>query len=183
MLGRVFAIALFGAVPILGSGCPCCSSAADETKTVQRAALGAETRVPTGDEAKAYQLDKLVGKIQGQYIIAVEKDGPAAKAGLKAGDVLLALDANKVFSRDEIDDLLRVSTPGSKVKALVKRADTHKEENVTVALGATKPKLAVRFRRYSYAAKPLQLFLPSICSQEYFPTLLGIPGHRPTISA
>jgi serine protease Do len=138
MLGRVFAIALLGAVPILGSGCPCCSSAADEPKTVHRAALGAETRVPTADEAKAYQLDKLVGKIQRQYIIAVEKDGPAAKAGLKVGDVLLALDANKVFSRDDIEDFLRVSPPGSKVKALVKRADTHKEETVTVALGATK---------------------------------------------
>jgi S1-C subfamily serine protease len=138
MFGRVFAIALLGAVPILGSGCPCCSSAADEPKTVHRAALGAETRVPTADEAKAYELDKLVGKIQGQYIIAVEKDGPAAKAGLKVGDVLLALDANKVFSRDDIDDFLRVSPPATKVKALVKRGGTYKEEAMTVALGATK---------------------------------------------
>lgn len=138
MLGRVFAVALLGAVPILGSGCPCCSSAADEPKTVKRAALGADTRVSTADEAKAYQLDKLVGKIQGQYIITVEKDGPAARAELKVGDVLLALDANKVFSRDDIDDFLRVSPPTTNVKALVKRAGTHKEETVAITLGASK---------------------------------------------
>lgn len=136
MFGRVFTIALLGAVPILGSGCPCCSSAADEPKTVKKAALGAVTRVPTGDEAKAYQLDKSVGKIQGQYVIGLEKDGPAEKAGLKAGDVLLTLEANKLFSRDDIEDFLLVSRPDSKVKVLVKRAGTFKEETVIVTLGA-----------------------------------------------
>jgi predicted metalloprotease with PDZ domain len=138
MLGRVFAIGLLGVVPILGSGCPCCSSAADEAKTVKRAALGAETRVPTRDEVKTYQLTRLASKAHGQYISAVDKGDPAAEAGLKAGDVLLALDANKVFSRDDIEDFLRVSQPGVKVKVLVKRAGTFKEETVTVTLGETK---------------------------------------------
>lgn len=98
--------------------------------------LGAETRIPTADEMKTYQLARLVGKVQGQYLSAVAKGGPAGKAGLEVGDVLLALDANKIFSRDDIEDFLRVSQPGANVKVLVKRAGTLKEETVTVTLGA-----------------------------------------------
>jgi len=138
MFRRNFVAGVLGILPTLFCGCPCCVLLADETTATKKAALGADTRVPTGDEAKAYQLDKSVGKTQGQYVVRVEKDGPAEKAGLKAGDVLLALEANKVFSRDDIEDLLRVSPPGSKVKALVKRAGTYKEEIVTVALGTIK---------------------------------------------
>jgi len=59
-------------------------------------------------------------------------------ATLAASDVLLILDANKVFSRDDIEDFLRVSQPGAQVKVLVKRAGTYKEETVTVTLGAKK---------------------------------------------
>jgi len=110
---------------------------AGETKP-EKGPLGADTRVPTAEEAKTYQLGKLVGKVQGQYVSGVDKGGPAEKAGLKAGDVLLVLDANKVFSRDDIEDFLRVSQPGAQVKVLVKRAGTYKEETVTVTLGANK---------------------------------------------
>jgi predicted metalloprotease with PDZ domain len=109
---------------------------AADTKPEKGHPLGAETRVPTAEEATTYQLDKLVGKVQGQYVNSVDQDGPAEKAGLKAGDVLLVLDANKVFSRDDVEDFLRVSQPGAKVKVLVKRAGTYKEETVTVTLGA-----------------------------------------------
>jgi C-terminal processing protease CtpA/Prc len=124
---------------------------ADDTTMAKRAALGAETRVPTANEAKTYQLAKLVGRTQGQYISAVEKDGSADKAGLKASDVVLALDANKVFSRDDIEDFLQVSQPDSKVKLLVKRAGTYKEEVVTVALGAKKVEDKEKHFTWQYA--------------------------------
>jgi S1-C subfamily serine protease len=111
---------------------------AGQARGAEVAALGADTRVPTAEEARTYELGKLVGRVQGQYVASVEKGGPAEKAGLKPGDVLLVLDANKVFSRDDIDDFLRVSRPGAKVKMLVKRADTYKEESVLVTVGANK---------------------------------------------
>jgi serine protease Do len=111
---------------------------AGQARGAEAAALGADTRVPTAEEAKTYQLGKLVGKVQGQYVSGVDKGGPAEKAGLKAGDVLLVLDANKVFSRDDLEDFLRVSQPGAQVKVLVKRAGTYKEGTVTVTLGANK---------------------------------------------
>jgi S1-C subfamily serine protease len=108
---------------------------AGQDRGAEVASLGADTRVPSAEETKTFQLGKLVGKVQGQYVRSVDKDGPADKAGLKPGDVLLVLDANKVFSRDDIEDFLRVSQPGAQVKVLVKRAGTYKEETVTVTLG------------------------------------------------
>ena len=138
MLQRVFTIGLLGVLPVLGCGCPCCMLVAGQARGAEVAALGADTRVPTAEETKTYQLGKLVGKVQGQFVRSVDKDGPAEKAGLKPGDVLLVLDANKVFSRDDIEDFLRVSHPGTQVKVLVKHAGTFKEEIVTVTLGANK---------------------------------------------
>jgi membrane-associated protease RseP (regulator of RpoE activity) len=113
----------------------CCLLRADDTRVAKKATLGAETRVPNADEAQAYQLSKWVGKTQGQCVSGLDKGGSAEKAGLKVGDVLVALDANKVFSRDDIEDFLRVSRPGSSVKVLVKRALSHEQETVTVTLG------------------------------------------------
>jgi len=134
MLQRMYTVALLGVLFMLAAYCPC-SLAADEAKT---ATLGADTRVPTADEARRYQLAKLVGRVQGQYVSTVETGGPAAEAGLKAGDLLLALDANKLYSRDDIEDFLRVSLPGAKANVLVKRIGTFKEESIPVTLGEAK---------------------------------------------
>lgn len=49
---RLFGIGLFGVLPMLGSGCPCCSSVAGEAKPGTAGALGAEFRTPTTDEVK-----------------------------------------------------------------------------------------------------------------------------------
>lgn len=135
MFGRVFAIAFLAAVPILGSGCPCCTSRADDAKP-KMASLGAETRNCAEEDAKAYGLGKQkVGCINGQYVKAVEKDGPADKAGLKEGDVILSLDSNKLYSRDDLRDFLSVTKAEAKVEALVKRAGTSKEEKLSLTLG------------------------------------------------
>jgi predicted metalloprotease with PDZ domain len=132
---RVFALGVLGVLPVLGSGCPCCLSRKDEVKP-KMAALGAETRIPTGDEAKAYGLSKQkVGCTNGQYVKVVEKGGPADKAGLKEGDVLLSLNSNKLYSKDDLADFLRVTKPGAKIEAHVRRAGTFKEEKVTLTLG------------------------------------------------
>jgi predicted metalloprotease with PDZ domain len=125
----VFAFGLLGVLSVLG-GTPL----ADEAKPKRAAALGAQTRVPTDEEAKAYGLTTLVGCRNGQYLKTVEKGGPAEKAGLKEGDIILALDKNLLFSRDDLADFLRVSKPGSKVEVLVKRAGTFKEEKVSLTL-------------------------------------------------
>jgi S1-C subfamily serine protease len=124
-----------GAVPIFGSGCPCGTSRADDAKP-KMSSLGVETRNCADHDAKTYGLGKQkVGCINGQFVKSVEKDGPADKAGLKEGDVILALDSNKLYSRDDLRDFLSVSKAEAKVDALVKRAGTFKEEKVSLTLG------------------------------------------------
>jgi membrane-associated protease RseP (regulator of RpoE activity) len=136
MFGRVFPIAFLAAVPIFGSGCPCCTSRADDAKP-KMASLSAETRNPTDEEAKTYSLGKQkVGCINGQYVKAVEKGGPADTAGLKEGDVILSLDSNRLYSRDDLLDFLRVAKPEAKVEALVKRAGTFTEQKMPLTLGS-----------------------------------------------
>jgi len=136
VLRHVVVIVLFGMLAVLGSGWPCGLSWADEAKP-KVASLGAETRNATEEEAKAYDLGKQkVGCTNGQFVKAIEKGGPADKAGLKEGDMLLSLDANKLYSRDDLSDFLGVMKSGAKVEAFVKRAGTFKEEKVTLTLGA-----------------------------------------------
>jgi len=100
------------------------------------ASLGAETRNCTEEEAKTYGLGKQkVGCINGQYVKAVQKDGPADQAGLKEGDVILSLDSNKLYSGDDLRDFVSVTKAETKVEALVKRAGTFKEETLSIILG------------------------------------------------
>jgi S1-C subfamily serine protease len=112
--------------------------AADDARPAGRATLGAEFRYVTADEAMAYGLAKVKVCVHGLYLTTLVPGGPAAKTGLKEGDVLLALDASRICSLDDVEDFLRVSPPGRKVRAVVKRAGTFKEEAVPVTLAPGK---------------------------------------------
>jgi len=151
MFRRILSVGFLGVLGALGCGWPSWVLAADEARGTEVAALGAETRVPTADEAKTYDLGKLVGRVQGQHVSSVDKGGPADKAGLKPGDVLLVLDANKLFSRDDLEDFLRVSKPGAQVKVAVKRAETFKEATITVTLGANRVEGKDKLFAWQYA--------------------------------
>jgi hypothetical protein len=54
MLRRFFIMGVLGVVPTLCCGCPCCVLLADDATAPKRATLGADTRLPTADEAKTY---------------------------------------------------------------------------------------------------------------------------------
>lgn len=135
-LHRIFVTTVLGFAPLLGSECASCVAVADEQKTAQVATLGAETRAPTAEEAKTYGLPRVKGRPAGQFVTSVEPGGAADKAGIAEGDVILSLDSNEFYSRDDLDDFLRVSKPGAKVRATVKRASTFAEESVTITLGS-----------------------------------------------
>lgn len=111
--------------------------AAEEKKAPKPAALGLEARAPSKQEKADFGLgDALAGRVNGTVVESVEKDGPAAAAGVKAGDVLLALDDNRLYSNDDLQDFVRASEAGQVVKALLKRAVGKKEETVELTLGA-----------------------------------------------
>ena len=100
----------------------------------QEASLGTSTRGPTSQEAKEYSLPASV-RVQGQLVESLEAGGAADQAGILKGDVILKLNENRIYSRDSLDDFLRVTKPGSEVRVLLKRGKTYKEEEVKTVLG------------------------------------------------
>ena len=67
----------------------------------------------------------------------IVKGGPADKAGLKAGDLVVAIDGVRVMSADELIVAIRTHEPGETVKLTVRREG--KEHTYAVVLGkATK---------------------------------------------
>ncbi len=101
------------------------------------ATLGIETRQPTKQEGADAHLGAIAGRWCGRLVTSVEAEGPALKAGLAVGDILLRMDANDLYSQDDLDDALRVAEAGQDATLDIKRAGTHKEETLTATLGAS----------------------------------------------
>ncbi len=77
----------------------------------------------------------------GLVILGVAPDGPAAKAGLKDGDILLAIDGKPFETPEELTALVRALPAGKTVKTSILRDE--KPLDVSVTLGtAPAPKAA-----------------------------------------
>jgi len=75
---------------------------------------------------------KLSGK-SGVLVTAVDADGPAAKAGMKAGDVILKLKSDAIADGDDLRDALSEAEGGSEVGITVQRDGRPVELKVTLA--------------------------------------------------
>jgi photosystem II stability/assembly factor-like uncharacterized protein len=69
------------------------------------------------------------GEKDGAKINAVVDDGPSAKAGLKSGDVITAVDGKKVANYDDLLDYMATKKPDDTVKFTVLRAKQKKKED------------------------------------------------------
>jgi Zn-dependent M28 family amino/carboxypeptidase len=74
------------------------------------------------------------GDAPGVVVGEVAKDGPAAKAGITAGDVILAIDAAPTKTAEELLRALAPHAPGDSVKVQIRRGDETKV--LTVVLGS-----------------------------------------------
>jgi membrane-associated protease RseP (regulator of RpoE activity) len=74
---------------------------------------------------------------KGVLITAVSDDGPAAKAGLKAGDVITAVDGEPISSPDELSELVRRKKDGD-VTLTVIRNKSQQTFRVTPVEGRTR---------------------------------------------
>ena len=100
--------------------------------TVQRALLG--ITMQNIDDKIAEEL-KLSSR-NGVYIVEVSKNGAAEKAGIKAGDVLVAIDSTKITSSSSVQETVSRFSPGDKAVITVIRDGKEKEFEVTFK-GAT----------------------------------------------
>ena len=95
---------------------------------VQRALLGVVITTVTADVAQDYNL----GKIEGVYVDNVSDNGAAKEAGIRSGDVIIAVGNKKVNTNAELQEAVSQYRPGDDVKVTVKRNDSEKQFTVTL---------------------------------------------------
>jgi serine protease Do len=102
------------------------------TGHVARGRLGVLIQPVDAPLAKALGLDRPRGALIGD----VEADGPSAKAGLQAGDVIVAVDDAAVPHSEDLPRMVARHAPGTSVKVKVLRGG--KEQTVGVTLASLK---------------------------------------------
>lgn len=93
---------------------------------VHRAYLGVVIRDMDSDLAKTLGLKSL----KGTYVESVVENSAAFKAGIKAGDVILAIDGVEIGSTAKLLELVGIHHPGDNVKLKVLRDGKEKEFKV-----------------------------------------------------
>ncbi|MCD6202466.1 MAG: Do family serine endopeptidase [Bacteroidales bacterium] len=100
----------------------------EEYGQVQRAVMGIQIQDVTADLVK----EKHLNKIEGVYIADVIKDGAAEEAGIKAGDIILAINGVKVNSTAELQEEISLYRPKDKINVLIKRKGKTQQFVVTL---------------------------------------------------
>jgi serine protease Do len=100
-----------------------------KTGKVTRGSIGIQF---TEADDKNREFVNAYGAKQGIFVTKVEPGGPAEKAGLKEGDVIVALDGQQVTRGQELMDHVADSTVGQNMKISVLRAGQKEEFNVVI---------------------------------------------------
>lgn len=101
---------------------------------VQRGVLG----VSATDVNKYFDSQKEQGKevdlgtMEGVYVAKVDEDGSAAEAGIKEGDVIIAVDGKEVVKMSEFQEYLTNKRPGDKVTVTYLRKKQKKTATITL---------------------------------------------------
>jgi serine protease Do len=99
------------------------------TGSVERGWLGVGIQTLNADLARSFGLPKPRGALVGQ----VDATGPAARAGLKSGDVILAFNGKPVANSAELPLLVADTRPGTSVQVTVWRDRREQQLPLTVA--------------------------------------------------
>ncbi|MEJ2795025.1 DegQ family serine endoprotease [Iodobacter sp. LRB] len=106
---------------------------ADELKAtgkVTRGRIGVAIQELNDDLAKSFGL----GKVNGTLLASVEKDGPADKAGLKPGDVILKFNGQAIATASDLPKYVAAVRPGTKVPVQIWRDKALRDVSVTIGV-------------------------------------------------
>ena len=95
---------------------------------VSRGRMGVTVQEVDQGLADSFGLDKP----RGALVDSVDTAGPAAKAGIEAGDIILKFDGKEISRSAELPVLVGAATPGSKAKVEVWRKGGTKELSITL---------------------------------------------------
>jgi serine protease DegQ len=98
------------------------------TGQVVRGWIGVEPQDITPELAESFGLTKKTGAI----VAGVLRGGPADKAGIKPGDILVAIEDKPVTDTTEMLNLIAQLTPGNKVKFTIARRNQESVMQVTI---------------------------------------------------
>ena len=103
---------------------------------VSRGMLGVTVQAVTDDIAKAFKLDSGVGAA----VVDITPGSGAAKAGLRAGDIILDYDGRVVHQSADLPPLVGMSKPGSTVPLKILRDGKPQTVQVTVGESPRDPR-------------------------------------------
>jgi serine protease Do len=100
-----------------------------EKGRVTRGRIGVQIQPVTKEDAEAFGL----GTPRGALVNGIEKDGPAAKAGVEVGDIILKVDARDVKNSNDLPRIITLFRPGSKITVTVWRKGAQRDLAIVVA--------------------------------------------------
>lgn len=114
---------------------------------VIRGRIGVGIQAVTQDLAEAFGMKTPKGAV----ITQLDKDGPAEKAGLQVGDILIAVNGQEVKNANDIPVKISTMRPGTKVNMTVLR--NGKQETVSVTVAETPNPEGVKTQEKASAGK------------------------------
>ena len=115
-----------------------------EFGVVQRALLGIQFRVVDQDFLDAEGEELGIKELGGAYVASVIEGGAASEAGIRKGDVILAIDGVKITEPSTLQEQIAKRRPNDTVKLSIKRDGEVKQIEVTLRNKAGKTELMTK---------------------------------------
>lgn len=128
---------------------------------VSRGRIGVVIQEVTKELADSFGLPKA----QGGLVAKVEKGGPADKAGVEEGDIILKFDNKLIAQSSDLPRVVGMTHPGSKASLQVWRKGSVRDLSVTVAEMPDDDKGSLRSKRLGKKSEPLANRLGLVLSE------------------
>ena len=99
-----------------------------ETGAVTRGWVGVELQEITPELAESFKLDTAVGVL----VAGVQRGSPADRAGIRPGDIVVAVDGKQVKDPDSMRNLIVALVPGKQTTLKLRRGQKETELQVKV---------------------------------------------------